>query len=96
MPPPRQRPPRSAKHAALGEAIRRLRVEAGLSQEELAGRMDTDFTQIGGIERGTGNPSYATLLRLAATLDTPPGAIVSLADAVFDEVSGDAQPAGSD
>jgi transcriptional regulator with XRE-family HTH domain len=96
MPPRRQRPPRSAEHAALGEAVRRLRVEAGLSQEELANRMATDFTQIGGIERGTRNPSYATLLRLASTLETRPGAIVSLADEVFDEAGEGAQPVRSD
>lgn len=90
MPPRRKSKPRSPEHAALGEAVRRLRDERGLSQEELADRMDTDFTQVGGIERGLRNPSYETLVRLAAALETRPGEIVSLADRVLDE--GGAEP----
>jgi transcriptional regulator with XRE-family HTH domain len=85
VPPRRKSKPRSPEHAALGEAVRRLRDTRGLSQEELADRMDTDFTQVGGIERGLRNPSYATLVRLAAALETRPGEIVSLADRVLDE-----------
>lgn len=80
MPPQRRSKPRSPEHAALGEAIRRLRAQAGLSQEQLAERAETDLTQVGGIERGTRNPSYTTLLRLAAALDTSVAAIVRLAD----------------
>jgi transcriptional regulator with XRE-family HTH domain len=80
MPPPRRSKPRSPEHAALGEAIRRLRLEAGLSQEQLAERAGTDLTQIGGIERGVRNPSYTTLLRLAAALETSVGELTSLAD----------------
>ncbi|HVY97563.1 MAG TPA: helix-turn-helix transcriptional regulator [Solirubrobacterales bacterium] len=80
MPPRRRTQPRSPDHAALGEAIRRFRTEAGLSQEELAERAETDFTQVGGIERGQRNPSCTTLLRLAAALGTSLSAIVTLAD----------------
>jgi transcriptional regulator with XRE-family HTH domain len=84
MPPRRKSRPRSAQHAGLGEAIRQLRVEAGLSQEQLAERVGTDLTQIGGLERGVRNPSYATLLRLAAALETRVGTIVSLGDEIHD------------
>ncbi|HYG96353.1 MAG TPA: helix-turn-helix transcriptional regulator [Solirubrobacterales bacterium] len=80
MPPPRRSKPRSPEHAALGEAVRRLRVEAELSQEQLAERAGTDLTQVGGIERGVRNPSYTTLLRLAAALETSVGELASLAD----------------
>jgi transcriptional regulator with XRE-family HTH domain len=80
VPPRRRSKPRSPEHAALGEAIRRLRLEAGLSQEQLAERAGTDLTQVGGIERGVRNPSYTTLLRLAAALETQVGAIATLAD----------------
>ena len=82
MPPHRRSQPRSPAHAALGEAIRRLRQDVGMSQEELATRADTDLSQVGGIERGTRNPSYTTLLRLAAALETTVGAIASLADEI--------------
>lgn len=82
MPPQRRREPRSPEHAAFGEAVRRLRLEAGLSQEELAERAGKDFTLIGGIERGQRNPSFETLLRIAAGLGTTIGAIAALADEV--------------
>lgn len=80
MPPARRSKPRSPEHAALGEAIRSLRVEAGMSQEGLADAAGTDLTQVGGIERGVRNPSYTTLLRLAAALGTTVGEVATLAD----------------
>ncbi|HSS42056.1 MAG TPA: helix-turn-helix transcriptional regulator [Solirubrobacterales bacterium] len=80
MPPPRRSKPRSPEHAALGEALRRLRLEAEMSQEELAEAAGTDLTQVGGIERGVRNPSYTTQLRLAKALGTTVGALMTLAD----------------
>jgi transcriptional regulator with XRE-family HTH domain len=80
MPPPRRSKPRSPEHAALGDAIRQLRMEAEMSQEELAEAAGTDLTQVGGIERGVRNPSYTTLLRLAGALKTEVGELTSLAD----------------
>lgn len=84
MPPPRRSKPRSPEHAALGEAVRRLRLEAEMSQEVLAEAAGTDLTQVGGIERGVRNPSYTTLLRLAAALDTSVGELTTLADRIRD------------
>jgi len=80
VPPARRVKPRSPEHASLGEAVRTLRVEAGMSQEELADAAGTDLTQVGGVERGVRNPSYTTLLRLARALDTSVGRLTSLAD----------------
>ena len=74
--------PRSPEHGALGEAIRRLRTEAGVTQEQLAEDSETDLTQIGGIERGIRNPSYTTLLQIAAGLKKPLGEVVTLADRI--------------
>jgi transcriptional regulator with XRE-family HTH domain len=82
MPPRRRIRPRSAQHAALGEAIRQLRKQAGLSQEQLAELVGTDLTQIGGLERGVRNPSYSTLVRVATALDVRVAAIASLADEI--------------
>lgn len=84
MPPRRRSKPRSPEHAALGEAIRRLRLDGGMSQERLAERASTDLTQVGGIERGVRNPSYTTLLRLAEALETSVGEIATLADQLRD------------
>jgi transcriptional regulator with XRE-family HTH domain len=80
VPPARRSKPRSPEHAALGEAIRTLRLEGGMSQEQLAEGAGTDLTQIGGIERGVRNPSYTTLVRLAEALQTTVGEIATLAD----------------
>lgn len=85
MPPSRKSKPRTPELGALGEAIKRLRTEAGLSQEQLAERASTDLTQIGGIERGTRNPSYSTLVRVAGALKTRVATIVTLADQLLDE-----------
>jgi len=80
VPPRRQSTPRSAEHAALGEAIRLTRAERGLSQEALADAADLHITVLGDVERGVGNPEYATLLRLAHALKVAPGVLVTRAD----------------
>ena len=80
MPPRRQSEPRSPEHAALGEAVRLTRVEAGLSQEALADAADLHITVLGDVERGVGNPEYATLVKLARALKTMPGVLVTRAD----------------
>ncbi|MGN6816027.1 MAG: helix-turn-helix domain-containing protein [Solirubrobacterales bacterium] len=80
MPPARRSKPRSPEHGALGEAVRTMRLDAGLSQEQLAELAHTDLTQVGGIERGVRNPSYTTLLRFAAALETTVGEMTGLAD----------------
>jgi transcriptional regulator with XRE-family HTH domain len=80
VPPARRIKPRSPEHGALGEAVRTMRLEAGLSQEQLAELAHTDLTQVGGIERGVRNPSYTTLLRFADALETTVGELTTLAD----------------
>ena len=52
--------------------MRRLRVERGLTQENLALDAGIDLTYLGGIERGRRNPSVAVIGRLAASLDAHP------------------------
>lgn len=69
MPPRRRVKPRSADHAALGRAVEELRREAGLTQEGLAERIGSEFPSVGGVERGTSNPTFTSLLRLARGLE---------------------------
>jgi transcriptional regulator with XRE-family HTH domain len=85
MPPRRQSNPRSAEHAALGAAVCALRAEAGLSQEALADAAHIHITVLGGLERGTGNPNYATIVKLARALNMTPGALVARADEIAGE-----------
>jgi len=55
----------------LGQRIRNLRIQAGLSQEELAERADFHPTYLGGIERGERNLSFRNLKKLAEALLEP-------------------------
>ena len=80
MPPRRQSQPRSPEHAALGEAVRLTRTGRGFSQEALADAASVHITLLGGVERGTGNPNYATLVALAYALGLTPGQLVARAD----------------
>lgn len=52
----------------VARRVRRARLAAGLSQEELAGRCGLDRTYISGIERGRRNPTVRALGDLAAAL----------------------------
>jgi transcriptional regulator with XRE-family HTH domain len=52
----------------FGARIRRLRLELGLSQEELAALCELDRTYIGGIERGERNPSLKNIYIVASAL----------------------------
>jgi DNA-binding XRE family transcriptional regulator len=67
---------RSNDHAALGQAIRELRVTTGLSQEAFAERCGLHRTYVGGIERGERNLSFANLLRVAHALGVRPSELL--------------------
>lgn len=53
----------------LGAKIVELRKEKGISQLELANRLDTHNNQIRRIEVGEGNPTINTLLDIAKELE---------------------------
>jgi transcriptional regulator with XRE-family HTH domain len=53
----------------LGEAIRRLRAERGLSQEKLALVAEVDRSYVGRIERGDNAVALPTLIKIAHALE---------------------------
>jgi transcriptional regulator with XRE-family HTH domain len=52
--------------------VKKLRVERGMTQEQLAHEAELDLTYIGGIERGRRNPSVKALGRIATALSATP------------------------
>ncbi len=53
------------KLVLLGQRIRDLRAQKGLTQSELAERSDVASNYIAMLERGERNPTYLTLLKIA-------------------------------
>ncbi|MFR4119622.1 MAG: helix-turn-helix domain-containing protein [Bilophila wadsworthia] len=66
------------KLAGVGVAIREFRQQAGLSQDELADRMDMSTPYISMLESGKRYPSIEMLIRLALALDVRPGAMLDM------------------
>ena len=64
------------KLPGVGVAIRVFRQEAGLSQDELADRMDLSTPYISMLESGKRYPSIEMLLRIAIALQVRPGAML--------------------
>lgn len=61
---------RDAHNLALGNAVRRLRKEAGLTQQELADKADVPVEKLRQIESGGVDADWGTVRRLAYALDT--------------------------
>ena len=53
---------------ALGNRIRELRKERGISQEALSNEAEVPLSQIGRIERGENNPTISTLYVICEAL----------------------------
>lgn len=52
----------------FGQRVKKLRLEAGMSQEAFADRCGLDRTYISGIERGVRNPTLEVIGRIAEGL----------------------------
>lgn len=52
----------------FGSAVRKLREQAGLSQEGLADRAGLDRTYVSGVERGVRNPTLKVIYKLTRAL----------------------------
>ena len=65
----------------FGATLRAVRLQAGLSQEELAHRAGLDRTYVSSCERGKRNLSLEAIVRLAEALDVPASALLVDVDA---------------
>jgi transcriptional regulator with XRE-family HTH domain len=63
---------------AIGENIRRIRLEKKMSQEDLANDADIPINQIGRIERGEVNTTISTLYVISEALNVSIMVLVSL------------------
>lgn len=65
---------------SLAEAIRRLRLKRGLTQEDVAYEAGLTLSSYGAIERGRANPGWTTVQRIAGALEIRPWELAREAD----------------
>lgn len=63
---------------ALGQQVRQLRIDRALTLENLTARSGCSLGSLSQIERGFGNPSFATLVRIAHALRVSVAQLVEL------------------
>lgn len=79
-------PDMAVEQRVLGHAVRETRARRGLSQGELGELAGKHMNYIGELERGTVNPTFKTLMALAAALDVPLSELVRLYEARRPEI----------
>jgi transcriptional regulator with XRE-family HTH domain len=72
--------PRTEPQPGLGRAIKQLRTERGLSQEEIGLRAGIHPTWISHIESGRNNPAWGSVRRIAAALGVRLSELAALAE----------------
>ena len=60
----------------VGANVRRLRLTADLSQEQLAERMGVDRAYVSGLELGRRNPTIVTLWHISEALSVQPATLL--------------------
>lgn len=70
---------------AFGQALRGLRLAAGLSQEQLGLESGVQRNFISLIETGQNQPTISTIFKLAAALDVKPSKLVADAEELLDK-----------
>lgn len=66
--------------SALGKAIRELRLKRGATLKEIAPKAGITFGTLALIERGEGNPTWATVRGIAAALGVPIARLAELVE----------------
>lgn len=65
---------------ALGNAVRRVRKEKGMSQEQLSLLAGVDRSHLGRIERADNEIAFLLLVKIAKALDTTVEQLMGIAD----------------
>ncbi len=69
---------------AFGRALRRRRLDAGLTQEQLAFEAELARAFVSLLETGKRQPTFRTMLKLAAALGCKAAEIVAEAESLLD------------
>jgi transcriptional regulator with XRE-family HTH domain len=80
--------PITQDHVRLGQAIKLVIAEKGLSQSKVANRCKLDVRQINMYAQGLGNPTYLTLLHICDGLGVSPGELLRRAERLKEEGAG--------
>lgn len=67
---------KSNLNEAFGKAIKQLRTDRALSQQELADYSEVDRSYISDLERGRYNPTLDTIFRLSEILKVKPSELL--------------------
>jgi transcriptional regulator with XRE-family HTH domain len=70
----------TASDQTLALAIKRLRVERGITQESLAFQAEVTIATLSRIERGVTNPAWPTLRKIANALSITPVELITAAE----------------
>ena len=71
---------KKAPATAFGEVLRELRLQRGLTQDQLADEAMTERSHISALERAEKGPSLATILSLATALGVSAGELIALVE----------------
>lgn len=69
-------------YQVIGNNLRRIRLEKGLSQQDLANRCDVERAKISRIENATEDFMLSTLLELASALEVSLSELMTLKDKI--------------
>jgi transcriptional regulator with XRE-family HTH domain len=75
--------PAPGPERAFGDALRDIRKEKGISQEQLALDSELDRTYVSLLERGVQSPTVRTVLKLSNVLGVKPSAIMLRMEALM-------------
>lgn len=64
----------------FGKRVRQLRLDSGLSQEQLANKAELDRSYVGGVERGERNISLENICKLAVALEMSPSRLLEFSN----------------
>jgi transcriptional regulator with XRE-family HTH domain len=80
--------PLEDRSADFGKAIRYLRKDAGLTQQQVSEDCGVHYTEISRLEGGQGNPTFSTIESIAAGLGVSISRIFSLGEAYAERRGG--------